>query len=89
MGNKKEARVQRLLAEERKFLKEFGRIMRTEREAQKLTLFGIEDRGYPSWQHWQKLENGLRDLRLTTVLRISKALKKHPQKLFGKIKVKL
>ena len=84
----KDERVRNLAPKERKLLKEFGRIMRAEREAQELTLYDIESRGYPSWQHWQKLEDGLRDFRLTTVMKISKVLKKHPGELFGALKLK-
>ncbi|MBI2522734.1 MAG: helix-turn-helix transcriptional regulator [Bdellovibrio sp.] len=85
----KDERVKRLSAEERKFLKEFGRLIRTEREEQGLTLYGIEDRGYPSWQHWQKLENGLRDLQLTTLVKLSKVLGKQPYELMRKLNIKL
>jgi len=85
----KDERVQRLSLVERKFLKDFGQVLRTEREAQELTLYGIEERGYPSWQHWQKLEDGLRDLKLTTLLRIGKTLKKHPGELLGRVGLKV
>ncbi|HAZ13193.1 MAG: hypothetical protein A2X86_16030 [Bdellovibrionales bacterium GWA2_49_15] len=85
----KDERVKRLSSDERKFLKEFGRLIHAEREAQGLTLYAIEDRGYPSWQHWQKLENGLRDLQLTTLLKISKALKTHPSEILGKLDIKI
>ena len=63
--------------------------MRAEWEAQELTLYDIESRGYPSWQHWQKLEDDLRNFRLTTVMKISKVLKKHLGKLFGVLKLKI
>lgn len=85
----KDERVQRLSLVERKFLKDFGQVLKSEREAQKLTLYEIEDRGYPSWQHWQKLEHGLRDLKFTTLLRVANALKIHPGELLGRIRLKV
>ena len=85
----KDDRVKNLSKEERQILANFGITLRKKREEQDLTLYDIEDRGYASWQHWQKLESGLRDIKFTTIIKICKALKIQPSELLETIKVKI
>ena len=84
----KDERVKNLSKEERSILIKFGKILKDRREEQELTLYGIEDQGYPSWQHWQKLESSLRDIKFTTIIKICKTLRIQPSELFDTIKVK-
>ena len=62
-------------------LKKLGMIVRAERERQKLTLYGVEDRGYPFYQHWQAVERGERDVTFITILRICSVLGTTPSAL--------
>ena len=70
-----------LLPEERKKLKSLARIIRAERERQGLTLFQIEERGYPFYQHWQAVEKGDKNITFTTLLSICEVLGKTPSQL--------
>ena len=55
--------------------------MRAERERQGLTLYGVEDRGYSYYQHWQAIEKGEKDFTFTTMLSVCKVLKLSPAEL--------
>ncbi|HEY8272420.1 MAG TPA: helix-turn-helix transcriptional regulator [Pseudobdellovibrionaceae bacterium] len=70
-----------LSAEERKKLKKLGQIIRAEREKQKLTLYGVEDKGYSFYQHWQAVEKGEKNITFTTLLSICDVLGKTPAEL--------
>lgn len=70
-----------LTGDEQKKLKKLGRIIRAEREKQKLTLYGIEDMGYPFYQHWQAVEKGEKNIAFTTLLSICDVLGKSPSEL--------
>jgi transcriptional regulator with XRE-family HTH domain len=67
--------------EERKKLKKLGQVIRAEREKQKLTLYGVEDRGYSYYQHWQAVEKGEKNITFTTLLSICEILGKTPAEL--------
>jgi phage major head subunit gpT-like protein len=72
-----------LSAAERKKLKKFGQIVRREREKQGLTLYGVEDRGYPFYQHWQMVEKGEKNLTFTTLIKICEVLRKTPAEILA------
>ena len=65
-----------------KQIKRFGQIVRKERLTRKWTLEKMEDQGWKSWQHWQYIEAGKRNITFATVLRICKLLKIHPKELW-------
>ena len=70
-------------------IKKFGQIVRKERQARKWTLEKMEDQGWKSWQHWQYIEAGKRNITFATVLRICKLLKIHPKELGNKCRALL
>lgn len=55
---------------QKKFQKKFGERLRAMRVKRGWSLEDIEDHGYPSWQHFQKFETGLKDIRLSSILKI-------------------
>ena len=74
-----------LSVEERKKLKKLGQTIRAEREKQNLTLYGVEDRGYSFYQHWQAVEKGEKNVTFTTLLSMCEILRKHPSELLKDI----
>lgn len=74
-------RRDKLTAQEKKKLKKLGEIVRAEREKQGLTLYGVEDRGYNHYQHWQAVERGDKNITFTTLLSICEILGKSPTEL--------
>lgn len=60
---------------EYKALLKLGRKIRSIRESKNLTLEDMEERGFPTWQHWQKIEAGQKDITLSTLIRIARALR--------------
>ena len=81
--------IKKLTAVEKKELKRLGQIIRLEREKQGLTLYGIEERGYSVYQHWQKVEAGERNITYVTLLNICKVLGLQPSELLRDIKIKI
>jgi hypothetical protein len=41
----------------------------------------MEERGWPSWQHLQKIESGLKNVSLTTILALAEVLAVKPGQL--------
>ena len=69
-------------AAERRKLRQFGLIIRAHRNERNWTLEDVEAKGYKgSWQHWREVENGLKNINLTTLLRIAKVLNMNPAEL--------
>ena len=67
---------------ERKKLKKVGLTIRTQRNANGWKLEDVEAKGYKgTWQHWREVECGLKNINLTTLLRIAKVLKVMPSDL--------
>lgn len=68
---------------DRKLLKQFGLIVRQKREKMNLTLYDVsgDDLGIRSWQHWQKIESGQKNINLTTFFKICQTLGIQPNKL--------
>ena len=76
-----------LNASQKKALKAFGLILRQEREKKNWVLEDVIEHGYPSWQHWQAVESGLKNISFTTLLGIAKTLKKHPADLLKQLAI--
>ena len=68
-------------------LKQFGEIVKSKRAALNWTLEDTEDNGYPSWQHWQAVESGLKNISFTTVMNVCRTLGIQPVDLFKKLKL--
>lgn len=67
---------------ERKKLKKLGLAIRTQRNKKGWRLEDVEARGYKgTWQHWREVESGLKNINLTTLLRIAHVLKVKPSDL--------
>lgn len=71
--------------EEWKKIRKFGQIIRNERMARDWTLENMEERGWKSWQHWQYIESGKRNITFATILRVCKTLKIHPKEIWKKL----
>lgn len=63
------------------FLKKVGANIRSERDKKGLTLEQVEEAGYTSWRHLQKVESG-QPVTLKTIFNIAKALKVQPLTFF-------
>jgi transcriptional regulator with XRE-family HTH domain len=59
-----------------------GARIRKIRQAKGLTLVESEELGPISWQHLQKIESGLMDVRLSTIFTLAKMFKIHPSEFF-------
>ena len=62
-------------------LKKFGLRVRSVRTSKGWTLEEMEERGWPSWQHLQKIEAGQKNIGLTTLLALAAALDVRPGEL--------
>ncbi len=69
---------------DQKALKRFGNRVREIREKKKLSVYDVtgEDLGIKSRQHWQKIENGQKNINLTTIIKIALILEVDPMELF-------
>ncbi len=63
-----------------KFLKKVGLRIRLIREKRGLTLERVEELGYPSWRHLQRVEAGSPST-MTTLFRIAKVLRVSPEEI--------
>jgi len=63
-----------------RFQKEVGLRIKSIRLEKGWTLEQMEDRGYPSWRHLQKVEAG-KNITIATLFRVAKALKVSPKDL--------
>ena len=69
---------------ERKKLKKLGLIIRTQRNLKGWRLEDVETNGYKgTWQHWREIESGLKNINLTTLLRVAKVFKIKPEDLLA------
>ena len=75
-----------LTRKEKSRLQELGIRIRSVREQQKLTLEGVEGRGYPSWKHLQAVESGRKNLTITSLFRLAEALGVSPENLIHRLK---
>lgn len=77
--------IKNLKKKEQQLLKEFGLIVRNKRQEKGWTLEDTEANGYSSWQHWQAIESGLKNISFTTVINICRTLKIQPHQLFSEL----
>ena len=77
--------IQSLSVVQKRCLKRFGGNLRREREKRGWTLEDVLEHGYPSWQHWQSIESGLKNFSFTTLMNISNTLKIKPKELLSKL----
>ena len=68
---------------EREILKKFGERVRAIREEKRLSVYDVtgEDMLVKTRQHWQKIENGQKNINLTTVVKVAKSLEVTPEAL--------
>lgn len=61
--------------------------MRQIREGKKLSVYDLtgDDMPIKSRQHWQRIENGQKNVNVTTVLKLAKSLKVSAEELFKAI----
>ncbi len=85
MAEKKEKRL--VLSGDKKILKKFGDRVREIREKKRLSVYDVtgEDLGIKSRQHWQRIENGQKNINLTTIIKVARILEVDPQDLFVKL----
>lgn len=68
---------------EKKTLRIFGERVRKIRSAKKLTVYDVtgEDMPIKDRQHWQKIENGQKNITLITLVKIATSLEVDPSEL--------
>lgn len=68
-----------------KILKEFGARVCSIREKKNLSVYDItgDDLPIKSRQHWQRIENGQKNINLTTVFKVAKTLEVNIEDLLG------
>lgn len=68
---------------ERETLKKFGERVRAIREEKRLSVYDVtgEDMLVKTRQHWQRIENGQKNINLTTVVKVAKSLEVTPEAL--------
>lgn len=76
-----------MTAADRRTLKAFGERVRQIRESKKLSVYDLtgDDMPIKSRQHWQRIENGQKNVNVTTVIKIAKSLKVTAEDLFKTI----
>lgn len=69
---------------ESKLLKTFGSKVRAIRERKKQSVYDLtgDDMPITNRQHWQMIENGKKNIQLTTVFKIAESLEVDPAELF-------
>ena len=63
------------MARDDKLLKKLGYRLRTIREAKNWTLEATEEHGWPNWQHINAIENGKKDISVSTLNKLAKMYK--------------
>lgn len=78
------ARQHALTTAEKKLLKVFGNRVRQIREQQERSVYDItgDDMPIKTRQHWQMIENGKKNIQLTTIMKIADSLEIEPADLF-------
>ncbi len=74
---------------DRKLLKQFGLLVRQEREKMGLTTFDVtgEDIGIKNRQHWHDIEGGKKNINFTTFFKICRVLEIHPSVMLKNLKI--
>lgn len=70
------------------FITDLGDRLRALREKHKWTLEECENRGYPSWRHLRDVEAGIKNLSLSTLLRLANLYEVKPSDLLKGIELK-
>ena len=72
-----------LSANDKKLLKKFGDNIRKARENAGLTVYDVtgDDMEIKSRQHWQKIENGQKNINFSTLMKIARTLEVGAEKL--------
>lgn len=80
---KKSSKSSLLTKDDKSLLKEFGDNLRKVREGKNLTVYDVtgEDMPIKSRQHWQRIENGQKNISLTTIYKLAEALKINAKEL--------
>jgi len=63
------------------FLGKIGSNIRAIRERKGLTLEEVEEAGFASWRHLQRIESGKQPFTISTLYRVARALKVKPSEL--------
>ena len=73
-----------LTNQDKRRLKSLGQGIRSVRERMKLSVYDVtgDDMPIKSRQHWQKIENGVKNINLTTLFKIAETLKVKIEVLF-------
>ena len=58
--------------EDKKFLTNFGKKLRKLRKKHGWTLEYCEEKGYPSWNHLQKIESGKKIISILTIKKLAR-----------------
>ena len=69
--------------EDKKFLILFGEKMRILRKKRGWTLEYCEERGYPSWNHLQKVESGKKNISILTIKKLAQLYNVPIKELFA------
>lgn len=77
-------RRETLSSAEKKLLKVFGSRVRKIREQMKKSVYDVtgDDMPIKTRQHWQMIENGNKNVQLTTISKIAESLETDPAELF-------
>lgn len=74
-----------LARSEKQRLIKLGKVVREIRQKKGLTLEQVEEAGYPSWKHLQAVESGRKNLTITSLYRLAKALSISPADLISEL----
>ena len=74
---------------EEKLLKSLGSTIQKIRNSKELSVYDITGSDLPikSRQHWQKIENGQKNINITTLFKIASTLKVKPEELLKKTRL--
>jgi transcriptional regulator with XRE-family HTH domain len=80
----KKKRTVRISHAEAKLLQAFGRRVREMREERRRSVYDITGKDMPirSRQHWQRIENGQKNINLATIQRVARSLGTSIEELF-------
>lgn len=69
---------------DRKILEAFGERVRKIRTNKKLSVYDLtgDDMPIKDRQHWQRIENGQKNISMTTVFKLARSLEIEPEELF-------
>ena len=77
--------MRKLKKEDKVFLTDFGKKMKKLRKKRGWTLEYCEEKGYPSWNHLQKIESGKKAISIFTIKNLAKLYHMSISDLFKEI----